>query len=352
MSKESLPQPSQSEEIDLGQLFNAIGQLFERFYKFILSIFKFIFSIFIATSGAIIKNFKIIIGAMIIAAIAGYALEKTKTTRYDSSMLVRTYYDAKYQLHTNLNYYNALLDDENYIVLNDIFNLDEETLKQIISFEIDRGPESDNEKMQEYDRYLKSLDSVRAQAINFDDYLDSRDVFAGNLFEIKVESTSKNIFLSLEEGMHKAFVNDYSNKKKKKRDSMLYIRKQTILNSIAELDSLQSVYINVLEEESKSTRARISLGDGFPLQQEKSTTNEYQLINKEIQLRGELRDLEEKSVEEDQFFDVISSFQLIGNRVSEIREKYSILFPAIAFLLLCLGYLGKNYVRFVKNYDR
>lgn len=351
MSKDTLPQPSQNEEVDLGQLFDAIGKLFERLYNFIASIFKGIFSAIIYGSKAIIDNFKLIVIVLIIAAAAGYGLEKVRKERYDSVMLVRTFFDAKYQLHTNLNYYNALLGEENYETLIDIFEIDEETIKQIVSFEIAPGPETENDRILQYDRFIKSLDSVRAQEISFDDYIDNRDVISGSIFEIRVESKSKDIFKKIEPGIIKSFNNLYSVKKMEQRDSMISVRRENLLQSIREIDSLQTVYINVLEEESQVTRAKISLGDGFPLQQEKTTTKEYQLLNKEIELRDALRKLDEEKIEQNEFFEIISTFQEVGNRVSSIWYTYKLLFPAIAFLLLCLGYLTKNYIRFVKNYE-
>ena len=350
MSKESLPQP-QNEEVDLGQLFEAIGRLFERFYNFILSILKGILSIFVNTSKAVIDNFKLILLVLIIAAAAGFGVEKFMTPLYDSTMLVRTHFDSKYQLHTNLNYYNAVLRDENYSILANIFNLDEETIKEIRDFEIAPGPETENDRIVQYDRFIRSLDSVRAQEISFDDYIENRDVFSGNIFEIKVETTKNDIFKSLEEGLFNSFQNLHSIEKKKIRDSMIVIRRNNILSTMAGIDSLQSVYINVIEEESQSTKAKISLGDGFPLQQEKSSTKEYQLLNKQIELRKELRQLEEKKVSESEFFEVVSSFQEIGNKVGGLKRKPSLIFPALALILLCLGYLIKNYVKFVKNYE-
>ena len=59
MSKE-LPQNNNSEEIDLGLLFNAIGKLFNRFINFIGSIFKGILTFIVFLLRAIIKNFKMI----------------------------------------------------------------------------------------------------------------------------------------------------------------------------------------------------------------------------------------------------------------------------------------------------
>ena len=346
-----MPQPQNNEEVDLGQLFEAMGRLFERFYNFVISILKGLFSAVIYASKAVIDNFKLIAGVVILAGILGYGLEKVRPARYDSTMLVKTHFDSKYQLHTNLNYYNAVLGEQNYGILANIFNIDEETVEETKEFEIKPGPETENDRIVQYDRFVRSIDSVRAQEISFEDYIENRDVFSGSLFEIRVESTKKDIFRDLEEGIFKSFENLYSVEKKRIRDSMITIRKENILNTMAEIDSLQNVYINVIEEESQATKAKISLGDGFPLQQEKSDTKEYQLLNKQIELRDELRTLEEKKVSENEFYEVISSFQEIGNKVGGLENRPSVLLPIVAIILLCLGYLAKNYIKFVRNYE-
>ena len=50
-----------------------------------------------------------------------------------------------------------------------------------------------------YDNFLKQLDSVRAQEISYEDYIQGRDILTGDLFEIKVIAKRKDIFTHLEE---------------------------------------------------------------------------------------------------------------------------------------------------------
>lgn len=340
-----------NEEVDLGQLFNAIGRVFDRFINFITSIFKSIFSVIIHLIKDVILNFKLIVGVLIVAGIAGFALEKMKKPVYDSEMVVKTYFDSKYQLVTNINYFNALLADQNYNTLSSIFKIDEESASQLVNFEIEAGPETENDRIVQYDEFIKSIDSIRAQDITYDDFIENRDIHSGDLFVIRVESFQKDIFTSLEEGLNTSFDNAYSSKKMEKRDSMLVIQKQNLEASIEEVKQLQQIYISVLEEESQSTKASITIGEGFPLQQEKSETKEYQLLNQEIQLRNELRKLEEQKIEENVFFDVISGFQIIGNQTDDILKKYSLIFPTLAFILLIIVYFTRKTVKFVLNYE-
>jgi hypothetical protein len=340
-----------NEEIDLGQLFNAIGKVFDRFINFIASIFKSIFSAIIYLIKDVILNFKIIVGVMLVAGIIGFGLERMKKPVYSSQMVVKTYFESKYQLVTNVNYFNALLADKNYTTLSGIFDLNEDVAKELLRFSIESGPETENDRIVQYDRFVKSIDSTRAIDLSYEDFIENRDIHSGDLFIVKAESFKKDIFKSLEPGFKNSFSNVYSTKKMNKRDSLLEIQKLNLEASLEEIKQLKKVYIDVLEEESQSTKASISLGEGFPLQQEKSETKEYQLLDKEINIRNELRKLEERKVDENVFFDVISGFQLIGNKTQSLSQKYSLVFPALAFVILVIVYFSRKTIKFVLNYE-
>ncbi|WP_405294454.1 hypothetical protein [Algibacter sp. Ld11] len=352
MSKE-LPQSQQSEEVDLGQLFKLIGNAFDRLFKFIGSILKAVFSVFIYTLRALVDNFKIIVAAMIIAAIVGYGIEKIQKPVYMSSMLVKPYFDSKFQLVTNINYYNALISEQDIDELQNIFQIDAEAAAQIKEFTITPGPETQNDRVVEYDRFVRTIDSVRAQGISFDDFIENRSIYSGDIFEIMVTSGKKDIFRSLESGLNSTFTNTYSVKKMQKRDSLLSIRKSQILRSLKEVDSLKQVYIGVMEGESNNNDTSQSMSmskDGF-LVQEKTRTKEFELLEKQLGLQKELSALEAQKVEEDVFFDTMSSFQDVGTNYKSIKQMYSIIFPVLIFIFLVIGYISWKAIIFIRNYE-
>lgn len=351
MSDSAQPQ-NNPEEVDLGQLFKMIGNLFERFYNFIASILKGIFSIIIYGIKAIIDNFKIIVTAMILAGVLGYVMQRYTPNVYTSSMLVRPYFDSKFELINNIGYYNALIGNNDYEALSKKFNINVEAAKDIVAFEVLFGPETENDRIIEYDRFIKSIDSIRAQEISFEDFIENRSIHSGNLFQINAFSYKDDIFISLEEGMNNSFSNKYSEKKMKKRDSLITIQKRNILEQLSQVDSLQKIYIKVLEEESQSKSTEFSIGgEGFSLSKDKSNTREFELLEKEISLRNALKELDEKKVDEDVVFDVISGFQEVGNKYEEWYQKYMLIFPVLAFILLCIIFLTRKTVTYVKNYE-
>lgn len=348
----NLPEHHPSEEVDLIVIFRLIGNAFNKLITFIVSIFKAIFSVFIYTLRAFIVNFKIIIITMVLAGVLGYILDKVKPVSYTSTMLVKPYFESKYQLITNINYFNALIENENYETLSTLFEIPEEEVMDIGKFDIQPGPETENERILQYENFLKNVDSVRAQNISYDDFVENRSIYSSDFFEISVTALKKDIFPKLEEGLNNSFTNFYSLKKMKKRDSLIAIQKANILDQIAQVDSLQKIYIKVLEDESQSKPTEFSIGgEGFSLSKDKTNTKEYELLNTEMKLRDQLKQLEEKKIEEDVFFDVISSFQDVGNRTSEWYQKYTLIFPAIAFVLLCMVYLSRKTITYVTNYE-
>ena len=345
-------QPNTNDEVDLIQLFRIIGKGFNRIFNFIGSILNSLFSIIIYALKPFVIYFKIIIISLVVAGILGYTLDMIKPKIYSSRILVKPYFDSKYQLVSTINYYNALIADENYQSLSNIFELSETEVQKITGFEINMGPETENDRIIEFNNFLKGLDSTRASSVTYEDFVENRSIYSGNLFEIEVFSLQKNIFSKLENGIGNSFMNKYSEKKMKKRDSLIAIQKETLKLQLEEVGALQEVYIRVLEEESKSTSTEINLGgEGLSLNKDKTQTKEFELLNKEIQLRNELKSLDEKKVEEDVFFDVIASFQEVGTSEVEWYKRYTIVLPVLVFILLCFVYLTKKVVPFIKNYE-
>ena len=352
MSNQNPQQPYQNEEVDLIQIFRYIGKAFDRIINFFVSIFKGILSFFIYIIKAIVDNYKIVFGSLVIAAVIGYGLEKTKKDVYRSKMLVKPYFDSKFQLVANIDYYNALIADKDFQQLENIFDISQQDAEKIIHFEIEPGPENENEQIKQYDEFLKSIDSIRAQKVSFEDFLENRSIYSGDIFEIAVKSHKKDIFRSLEEGLNSTFSNAYSSKKMKKRDSILKIEKNRIIASIKEVDSLKNVYINIKREESQSEkRASYSTQDGLTYIEQRTETKEYELIEKQIKLQEELSKLEAQKVEEDEFFDTLSSFPEVGAKYVEVTERYSIIFPAMVVLILAFLYVSDKLIYYVKNYE-
>ena len=88
MSKD-LPQPQQSEEVDLGQLFKLIGKAFDRLFKFIGSVFNKIFLTFVWFVFFIKTRILKFVIAGILGLLIGFFMEKNSEPVYKSYVIVK-----------------------------------------------------------------------------------------------------------------------------------------------------------------------------------------------------------------------------------------------------------------------
>ena len=348
---EKLPQQPENEEVDLGQLFNAIGNLFQKLFNFIGSIFKGIFSAIIFVIKPLIENFKIISVVVILAAILGFVYEKIKEPIYYSDMVVRPHFDSKYQLSNNIDYFNSLISSKNLTELSNIFEIDTLKAKNLLSFKLEAGPQTQNDLFIEYDEYVMSVDTSLVDELSYKEFINNRDLLSGSIFAITVKSLKNDIFSDLEEGFRKTFVNDYSKHKKKVRDTMAFIQRETYLRELASLDSIQRTYLEVIKNESEKSKLSLGLGSVIPLQEEKTATKEYELFLKEQEIRRALNLLNQTIAEENTYFDVLSGFDKVGIQDKSLLRRYSILYPILALILITLGFLAVKAFKFIKDYE-
>lgn len=341
----------QNDEVDLGQLFKIIGQLFKSLFNFFKSILNDLFRVAIYSLKPFVKNIKMVSAILIIAALMGVFLEKYSKTIYTSDMLVRPYFDSKYQLANNIDYFNTLVDEGNISELSRVFEIDSSESASLLGFEIEIGPQTKNDIIKEYDGFLKTIDSTLATTITYDDFIENRDILNGSTFRITAESSASDVFGKLENGFNKTFENNYSKKNKTLRDSSILIEKKKLLRDLKRIDSIQKIYLEVIKTESEKESVILSNGD-MTVSQEKTTTREYELLQEEMKIRNELTALDEKQITESDFYDVLSSFEDVGGvKKVSIYLRYPVLFPLIAFGLMILTFVVYKTFYFIKEYE-
>ncbi|NNL82225.1 MAG: hypothetical protein HKP28_02480, partial [Winogradskyella sp.] len=306
---DNLSNKPNNEEVELGQLFNAIGKVFENLFKLIGKLFKLIFEFIISALKPIVQNIKLIVVSVTAAAVIGFAIDKFSPTIYSSDMLVQPYFQSKYKLANNVDYFNALIAAQNYSELSRIFDIDSTSAEKLVEFDMKIGPETPNDLLSEYNEYLKEIDTTLADEVTYEEYIENRDILSGEIFSINAKSKENDIFLSLENGFRKTFENEYSKKLKRIRDSTILIRKAALKVELRRLDSLQNIYFGILKAESESNKVSIGMEGMFPLQQERIPTREYELFQEELKVRQAIIELDRELIEESVYYDVLSGFE-------------------------------------------
>lgn len=350
---DDLKEHSPSDDVELGPLFDAITSFFKRVVRLIRLIFESIVNGLVFCLKVVIDNYKWIVGVSVISFVLGFIVEKQISAVYSSQLLVRPYFESKYQLTKDLGYYNTLIGAKNYKELSKVFDISEEDAASLLYFEINWGPESENEKLLAYDNFIKLLDSTSANSLPFNEFIANRNFYSGILYEIRVEASKNDVFKSLEPTLKRSFENDYSIRQKQKRDTLIGLQKSNILSLLTTVDSLRQVYVSVLKEESTKETSKITLGQGLSIDsRNNSKTREFELLNKEIELRTDLLVLEEMEVREDTYYDIVSEFSKVGSRVYKIEEKYRYIFPMLGMALLTLIFVINLIVKFVRSHEK
>lgn len=362
-----------NEEIDLIIFFNYFGEKLSNLFSYISQIFKEVLGFFISFLAILFKSWKIVLGVLVLSAILGFVMEKRKATVYESTMLVEPYFDSKYELVTNINYFNALVSNKDYNELESIFNVDKSILKTIHEFKIEPGPETENDRILKYRAFKEklmmpsskeednnnptqseenSIKTVSTINVKYEDFIDNRSIYAGNIFLITVKASQNNIFKQLEEGIFESFRSSYSKKIMERSSKFIELKRKNLNDKLKQIDALKTIYIDVLKEKKSSSNSDVKIGDKQIAFSSDAKTREYELLTQELAIKDELRKLDEELIRKNDFFDVITGFQKVGNSIYHWSQKYRFIYPILAFLALCGFYIGKRIVQFTINYEK
>lgn len=338
-----------SEEIDIIQLFD----FFERKLKAFLCLFykglKVIFEIVISFLKTIQKHAIKIGLLMFVAAVSGYVYDIYKPKVYSSTMMVKPMFDSKYQLFTNIEYYNALIMNGDTDKISSVFEISKKEAANLSEFIMKPGPENENEKILAYDEFIKSVDSSTAKMVEYQQFIENMSIYNSSIYEVTVNSTQKDIFSKLAPGFIKTFETPFSKKSKAKKDTIYKLKKESLEKQLRDVDTLQEMYIKEL---SRVQSKEVSTIGGTPIiiGEEKNNTREFDAFQLSLQLRNQLNNLEQINIEEDKLFEVVSDFPAIGTIKSTFLQKMKFMFPIGAFFVALLLIFGLKFNSFIKNY--
>ncbi|PHS07679.1 MAG: hypothetical protein COA88_08250 [Kordia sp.] len=349
---DNLSNKNNSEEIDLLQLFGFFESKINGLIRLIFSGVKSVFDVFIVFLQILQQNFIKVSIAVIVAFGVGCSYDMYKPKVYASKMIVKPLFDSKYQLVTNIRYYNELVSNQKIDKLSSLFNLNKEEAESLKGFDIKDGPESEKEKTRLFNGFMKSLDSTAASTVSYDDFVENITIYDARLYEIEVKSSINNVFGKLSKGFKKTFTSDkYSKENKRKKDTLFKLNKASIEKSLRDIDSLKKVYITELSK-TKNQTVQLFGSTALKLADEQKQTKEFELLQLQIAEQKKLTTLVEDTIKENQLFEVVSDFQLIGSVSGGLKNKMKFMFPLAVFILVLLGLFGMRFNKFVANYNR
>ncbi|WP_421802111.1 hypothetical protein [Flagellimonas sp.] len=325
-----------SDEIDLGQLFQMIGRGFQKFFNFIGSIFKGAFHLIMLFLLFVQRNIIIIAAAIIIGGVGGFVLDKVLPENYISRMVVEPNFNSVQQLYNNIAFYNDLAKAQDSVALATALNITEHeaaTIKEIFT----DSYSDENQKIQLFDKFISGLDTTTVKAIDFENYLKNFNSLDARFHQISVISTDNRVAKKAQPAIINSIsVNEYFKLQKKINDENLDLQEDIYKKQLIELDSLQSLYRTVMVKEADKPMQGTSINMA---ETGESRSRELALVQEKDVLKEKLVELNEERANKSTIVNVISDFPTRGVEQKGIWNSYKFKLPII-LLILVFGVLA------------
>lgn len=338
-----------NEEVDLGQLFNAIGRLFSRLYRFIGRIFTGLFGVVVLFLLFIQKHFVKLVAVVVVGVILGTILDLKKQPLYISTMVIEPNFNSVQQLYNNVGFYNELAKAKDSLSLSEALNITTKEAISIKNFSVESYSD-ENQKIVLFDRFVRSLDSTTKKAIDMKAYLKNFNSFDARFHTISVTASDNTVAKKIQPAIISSISNNsYFNLQKNISDSNIKLQDSLYKKQIAEIDSLQALYKKVLLKEAERAiqGTNISLGETG-----EQNNKELSLINKMDELKLGLVELNNERGNKSSILNVISDFPRKGVRDSGILKSNKFLIPVLFLIVTALVLLLLSLNKYLKNYRR
>ncbi|MEC3963961.1 hypothetical protein [Flagellimonas halotolerans] len=338
-----------SDEIDLGQLFQMIGRGFQKFFNFIGGIFKGIFHLAMLFLIFVQKNIIVLGAALIIGGVGGFILDKVTPEKYISRMVVEPNFNSVQQLYNNIAFYNDLAEAQDSVALATALNITEHEAASIKEIFTDSYSD-ENQKIKLFDEFIRELDTTTVKAIDFENYLENFNSMDARFHQISVISTDNKVAKKAQPAMINSIaVNQYFKLQKRINDENLDLQEEIYKNQLAEIDSLQSLYKTVMVKEADKPMqgTNINLAESS-----QSQGRELELVQEKDVLKERLVALNKERANKSTIINVISDFPTRGVELKGIWNSYKFKLPLLLLILVfgVLALLELN--RYLKTYNQ
>ncbi len=323
--------PTPEEEIDLGHLFYVIGKAISSVFAWVFDLLTRIWDLFISLLLLIRSNFKSLATAAILGGLLGgiyqYAI---KTKEFESSMTLQPNFGSAVQLYKNIDFYQSLIDQEDYGRLTESLGLSEEEARSLKEIEVEPY-ENDNQMLLAYKDFVQNLDTLTFDLIEFDEFSKTQPEESFKYHVVTVRSIDRFVFEKLEAPIINSIINNkYYDKVKTNANENLLSKKKALENSLQELDSLRSIYNKVMIAESQKENS----GTNIYLAELNASNKEALVFDKYLSLNEDLFEVNNRLTEEREVINVVSSFNSVGMYAQGWYRNYAVLGFIAGFVLV------------------
>ncbi|NKI31203.1 hypothetical protein [Croceivirga thetidis] len=337
-----------NDEVDLGQLFQAIGRGFQNLIDLLMKVVKVLANILIMFLLFLQKNIIALSIALVIGVVAGFVIDMLKTERYVSRMLVEPNFNSVQQLYNNVGFYNDLAEAEDSIALSDALNIKVGEAASIKKIFIDSYSD-ENQKIKLFDDFVRELDTSTVKVLDFESYLKNFNSLDARFHQISLVSTNSFVAKKAQPALIKSIsANDYFKLQKRINDVNIEIQDSIINKQLIEIDSLQGLYKTILVKEAEKPMqgTNINLAENG-----ESQNKELALIKEREILKTQLVRLNQERANKSSILNVISDFPNRGVAVKGFWNSYKFVVPLAAILLVILVLWLIQLNRYLNNHQ-
>lgn len=346
MSSSKPKNTNESEEIDLGVLFNSIGRGTSRLFHAIGSATLFLLNALLAVTIFVRKRIVYFALASVIGLIGGIFSENTFPVKYIATATIEPHFDSARQLYSNIEYLNDLAAQKDSVQLASFFEISLSEAAALQSLEINPFV-TKTSLLKEYNDYTMGLDSLVATEMSYNQYVKQIDDFERKIHLLKIESTEQDIFPSLLPPL----IGSVSDVAYFRDQQATQLSNLELMDSITQISIVQTDSLLSLFEEVRIVEANKAFSNGTNLYMSESSEDnaEIALLNRKITLSEELEEIRLAKLKAQHVIDVVSAFPKVGYLDDSIWKNKKIQGIALTLILLSLFYLTLRLDTFLKS---
>jgi len=323
---------TQSDEIDLSQLFSKIGDFFTNIGLGIMRFFALLRRI-------PLENKPLFIIVIITSMIVGFSYSSfIKKKFFESTMILSSDYLNNRLVDNTIDKLNLLAEEENKHGLAKILNIPDSLADNIVKF--DAKPFIAENDLVEIEVLKEQLKSAQAESKNgkvIEQVIKRIEIENRHAFEITVRTYNPTVIETLQTALVNFFKNNEYIKRRIEITHKNYLEKKTKLtHELQKLDSLKFI----IYDNYKNMASQSKQGSNNVILSDKSVTNPIEIYNQDLDLYNELQGINQ-AIYLQSDFEVVDGFAEFSEPASASLRKIisiSILIGiGIAYLTVALS---------------
>ena len=351
ISNTNKPSSNQSDEIEIGQLFQMIGRAINNFFKGIGNFFKGIGNFFISFLLLIRKKIIYFITGSLIGGGIGIYMWSNQGYKplYKSSMIVESrIFPSGYQLYENIDYLNSLTDStnsENQNILADILHVSLEEASLIEGFSV--APIKSNfDILFLYKKEVIAKDTYYKNIVKFREFESSLNKEQYPKQKLTIYARKRNVFSTLGAPIIKllnAHNSDYLKAQKTSAIKNIDVNTKYLIRTI---DSINAALPKYLTKESSNITS-------FYFEKEKENESKNNsLLDQYNSILENLNDLNNEKPYYTNIFNVVKSLSPFGEKANPSIINFTIIGICIGFLFTLVIFLLIKFNRYLSYIEQ